>query len=77
MPGVRRLTILFPIIGERFHFSGDLCHDACEDSASADSFLARLQAKRSSTLWPAMLVHAAIDWNSGEVGYFVLNTADA
>ena len=29
----------------------------------------------SGSLWPAMLLHAAIDWNSGEIGYFVLNAA--
>lgn len=28
----------------------------------------------SGSLWPAMLLHAAIDWNSGEIGFFVLNT---
>jgi membrane protease YdiL (CAAX protease family) len=26
----------------------------------------------SASLWPAMLLHAAIDWNSGELGYAVL-----
>jgi len=26
----------------------------------------------SGSLWPAMLLHAAIDWNSGEIGYFAL-----
>jgi uncharacterized protein len=31
----------------------------------------------SGSLWPAMLLHAAIDWNSGEIGYFVLNAAEA
>jgi membrane protease YdiL (CAAX protease family) len=27
----------------------------------------------SGSLWPAMLLHAAIDWNSGELGFLVLN----
>ena len=27
----------------------------------------------SGSLWPAMLLHAAIDWNSGEIGFHVLN----
>jgi uncharacterized protein len=26
----------------------------------------------SGSIWPAMLLHAAIDWNSGELGYAVL-----
>ncbi|MGP8250536.1 MAG: CPBP family intramembrane glutamic endopeptidase [Terracidiphilus sp.] len=31
----------------------------------------------SGSLWPAMLLHAAIDWNSGELGYLVLNAPEA
>jgi hypothetical protein len=27
----------------------------------------------SGSLWPAMLLHAAIDWSSGELGFLVLN----
>lgn len=27
----------------------------------------------SGSLWPAMLLHAAIDWNSGELGYRILS----
>jgi membrane protease YdiL (CAAX protease family) len=30
----------------------------------------------SGSLWPAMLLHAAIDWNSGEIGYHVLNAPE-
>jgi uncharacterized protein len=30
----------------------------------------------SGSLWPAMLLHAAIDWNSGELGFLTLNTPD-
>ena len=30
----------------------------------------------SGSLWPAMLLHAAIDWNSGELGYLVLNAKE-
>ncbi len=30
----------------------------------------------SGSLWPAMLLHAAIDWNSGELGYLVLNSPE-
>jgi hypothetical protein len=26
----------------------------------------------SGSIWPAILLHAAIDWNSGELGYAVL-----
>jgi uncharacterized protein len=31
----------------------------------------------SGSLWPAMLLHAAIDWNSGEIGFKVLNTPES
>jgi uncharacterized protein len=30
----------------------------------------------SGSLWPAMLLHAAIDWNSGELGYELLNAPE-
>lgn len=30
----------------------------------------------SGSLWPAMLLHAAIDWNSGEIGFHVLNAPE-
>jgi membrane protease YdiL (CAAX protease family) len=30
----------------------------------------------SGSLWPAMLLHAAIDWNSGEIGFHVLNSPE-
>jgi membrane protease YdiL (CAAX protease family) len=30
----------------------------------------------SGSLWPAMLLHAAIDWNSGELGFLVLNAPE-
>jgi len=30
----------------------------------------------SGSLWPAMLLHAAIDWNSGDIGFHVLNTPE-
>lgn len=30
----------------------------------------------SGSLWPAMLLHAAIDWNSGELGFLVLNSPE-
>lgn len=30
----------------------------------------------SGSLWPAMLLHAAIDWNSGELGFQMLNTPE-
>lgn len=29
----------------------------------------------SGSLWPAVLVHAAMDWNSGEIGYRILSGA--
>jgi hypothetical protein len=29
-------------------------------------------ALSSASLWPAMLLHAVIDWNSGELGYRVM-----
>ncbi len=32
-------------------------------------------AVASNSLWPAILVHAAMDWNSGEIGYRVLSGA--
>jgi hypothetical protein len=28
----------------------------------------------SRTLWPAIVIHAAMDWNSGEIGYQLLRT---
>jgi len=31
----------------------------------------------SGSLWPAMLLHAAIDWNSGELGFLTLNAPEA
>jgi membrane protease YdiL (CAAX protease family) len=31
----------------------------------------------SGSLWPAMLLHAAMDWNSGELGFRILNTRSA
>jgi membrane protease YdiL (CAAX protease family) len=31
----------------------------------------------SGSLWPAMLLHAAIDWNSGELGFLVLNSPES
>ncbi|HTW81494.1 MAG TPA: CPBP family intramembrane glutamic endopeptidase [Terracidiphilus sp.] len=31
----------------------------------------------SGSLWPAMLLHAAIDWNSGEIGFKVLNAPES
>ncbi len=30
----------------------------------------------SASLWPAMLLHAALDWNSGELGFRILGKAD-
>ena len=30
----------------------------------------------TGSLWPAMLLHAALDWNSGELGFRLLRTAD-
>jgi len=30
----------------------------------------------SGSLWPAILLHAAMDWNSGNLGYMVLNSSD-
>ncbi len=30
----------------------------------------------SGSLWPAMLLHAAIDWNSGELGFLVVNSPE-
>jgi hypothetical protein len=30
----------------------------------------------SGSLWPAMLLHAAIDWNSGDLGFSVLNAPE-
>ncbi|HEY2467044.1 MAG TPA: type II CAAX endopeptidase family protein [Terracidiphilus sp.] len=30
----------------------------------------------TGSLWPAMLLHAAIDWNSGELGFHLLRTTD-
>jgi membrane protease YdiL (CAAX protease family) len=29
-------------------------------------------AVSSGTLWPAILIHAAMDWNSGELGYRII-----
>jgi uncharacterized protein len=31
----------------------------------------------SASLWPAMLLHAAIDWNSGEMGFRFLGAAES
>jgi hypothetical protein len=31
----------------------------------------------SGSLWPAMLLHAAIDWNSGELGFLALNSPES
>jgi uncharacterized protein len=31
-------------------------------------------ALASGSLWPAMLLHAALDWNSGELGYRILRS---
>jgi len=31
-----------------------------------------LVAFASGSLWPAILLHAAIDWNSGELGFHIL-----
>ena len=30
----------------------------------------------TGSLWPAMLLHAAVDWNSGELGFRLLHTAE-
>ena len=30
----------------------------------------------TGSLWPAMLLHAAIDWNSGELGFRLLHPAE-
>lgn len=30
----------------------------------------------TGSLWPAMFLHAAVDWNSGELGFRILRTAD-
>lgn len=30
----------------------------------------------TGSLWPAILLHAAVDWNSGELGFRILGTAD-
>jgi len=29
----------------------------------------------SGSLWPAIVLHAALDWNSGELGYAILSKA--
>jgi membrane protease YdiL (CAAX protease family) len=36
-----------------------------------------LLAYFSGSLWPAIVLHAAIDWNSGELGYAVLSKPEA
>ncbi len=45
-------------------------------TALAGLFLACL-ALASGSLWPAILLHAAVDWNSGELGFWILGEGRA
>ena len=41
----------------------------------AGLFMACL-ALASGSLWPAIVIHAAMDWNSGEIGYRILSSSE-
>jgi uncharacterized protein len=38
-------------------------------------FIFAIVASLTGSLWPAMLLHAAVDWNSGEMGFKLLSPA--
>ena len=40
-------------------------------------FLFALVVALTGSLWPAMLLHAAVDWNSGELGFKLLSLASS
>ena len=45
-------------------------------TAAAGLFFACLVVA-SGSLWPAILIHAAMDWNSGEIGYRIMSQSTA